>query len=73
MEVVRGIHRVDGTLGGNVCLLLDDAGLTLVDAALPGNGERILRYIVGLGRALRSSSTLFSPTAIPTTPVPSLS
>ena len=50
MEVVPGIHRVDGAWGGNVYLLLDDDGLVLVDAALPFNGGRILRYIQRLGR-----------------------
>ena len=50
MEVVPGIHKVDGTWGGNVYLLLDDDGLVLVDAALPFNGGRILRYIQRLGR-----------------------
>ena len=50
MEVVPGIHKVDGTWGGNVYLLLDDEGLVLVDAALPFNGGRILRYIQRLGR-----------------------
>ena len=50
MEVVPGIHKVDGTWGGNVYLLLDDEELVLVDAALPFNGGRILRYIQRLGR-----------------------
>ena len=50
MEIVPGIHRVDGTWGGNVYLLLDDHRLTLIDAALPGNTGKILRYIQSLGR-----------------------
>ena len=50
MEVVPGIHLVDGTRGGNVYLLVEDHGLTLIDAALPGSGGRILQYIKGLGR-----------------------
>lgn len=41
---------VDGTWGGNVYLLLDDDGLALVDAALPGNAGKVLRYIRSLGR-----------------------
>ena len=50
MEVVPGIHKVDGTRGGNVYLLVDDEGLALVDAALPFNAARILRHIRRLGR-----------------------
>ena len=45
-----GIHRVDGTWGGNVYLLVDDEKLVLIDAALPGNAGKILRYIERLGR-----------------------
>ena len=50
MEVTPGVHLVDGTWGGNVYLLLDDDGLALVDAALPGNAGKVLRYIRSLGR-----------------------
>ena len=50
MEVVSGIHKVDGPWGGNVYLLADEDGLALVDAALPFNEGRILRYIERLGR-----------------------
>ena len=50
MEVVPGIHKVDGTWGCNVYLLVDEDGLDMVDAALPFNAGRILRYIDHLGR-----------------------
>ena len=50
MEVVPAIHKVDETWGGNVYLLVDDDGLALVDAALPFNSGKILRYIRRLGR-----------------------
>ena len=50
MEVTPGVHLVDGTWGGNVYLLLDDDGFALVDAALPGNAGKVLRYIRSLGR-----------------------
>ena len=52
MEVVPGIHRVDGTWGGNVYLLAGADSLTLVDAALPFNAGRIRRYIQSMGRAV---------------------
>ncbi len=52
MEVVPGIHKVDGTWGGNVYLLVDSDSLTLVDAALPFNAGRIRRYVESIGRAV---------------------
>ncbi len=51
MEIVPGIHIVDDTWGGNVYLLLDDHELSLIDAALPGNTGKIIRYIESLGRS----------------------
>ena len=50
MEVATGVHKVDGTWGGNVYLLEDGEKLALVDAALPGNTGKILRHIKHLGR-----------------------
>ena len=41
---------VEGVWGANVYLLVEDDGLTLVDAALPGCAGRILRYVEQLGR-----------------------
>ena len=52
MEVVPGIHKVDGTWGGNVYLMVDSDSLTLVDAALPFNAGRIRRYIESMGRSV---------------------
>ena len=50
MEVVPGIHKVNGTWGGNVYLLVEESGLALIDAALPWNAGKILRYIRSLDR-----------------------
>lgn len=52
MEVVPGIHRVEGTWGGNVYLLAGADSLTQVDAALPFNAGRIRRYIRSMGRTV---------------------
>ena len=52
MEIVPGIHKVDGTWGGNVYLLAGSDSLTLVDAALPFNAGKIRRYIESIGRTL---------------------
>lgn len=50
MEIVPGIHRVDGVLGCTAYLLVDD-DLTLVDTGLSWNGPRILNYIKRIGGA----------------------
>jgi glyoxylase-like metal-dependent hydrolase (beta-lactamase superfamily II) len=50
MEVLPGVHWVEGIRGGNVFLLEEPQSLTLVDAGLPGSHDRILRFIQSLGR-----------------------
>ena len=48
VEIVPGVHLVEGVRGGNIYLLVDDA-LVLVDTGMPGNTDNILRYIEELG------------------------
>lgn len=49
MQLVPGIHRVDGVTS-NVYLIVEEDELTVVDTGLPGSGPRILDYIRKLGR-----------------------
>jgi glyoxylase-like metal-dependent hydrolase (beta-lactamase superfamily II) len=48
-ELTPGIHRIH-TGASNVYLIVDDAGLALVDTGLPGSGKKILALIHALGR-----------------------
>jgi glyoxylase-like metal-dependent hydrolase (beta-lactamase superfamily II) len=43
MEIIPGIHQVDG-VNGNSYLLVRD-GLTVIDTGIPGSGKKILAYI----------------------------
>ena len=43
MEILPGIHQVDG-VNGNCYIIVRD-GLTIIDTGLPGNGPKILSYI----------------------------
>jgi hydroxyacylglutathione hydrolase len=43
MEIVPGIHQVDG-VNGNCYIIVQDT-LTLVDTGLPRNGAKILEYV----------------------------
>jgi len=49
MEIVPGVHRVDGVRGSNVYLIINH-DLLLIDTGLPGNATKILNYIRQLGR-----------------------
>ena len=50
MEINPNVHRVPGSRGANIYLLIDPE-LTLVDAGMPGQTGTILSYIEGLGLA----------------------
>lgn len=44
MEIISGLHQVDG-VQGNCFLVERDDSLVLVDAGLPGSGKKILGYV----------------------------
>lgn len=44
MEIVEGIHKVDG-VNANVYLIIDGGELTVVDTGMPKNAEKILDYV----------------------------
>ena len=50
MEIVPGVHLIEGVRGSNVYLLIDDGELLLVDTGMLGNTDTILGYIKELGR-----------------------
>jgi hydroxyacylglutathione hydrolase len=43
MEIIPGIHQVDG-VNGNCYIVIRD-GLTVIDTGIPGSGNKILAYI----------------------------
>lgn len=45
MEIVKGIHQIDGVQGN--CYLIERDGLVLIDTGLPRNAGKILGYITG--------------------------
>jgi glyoxylase-like metal-dependent hydrolase (beta-lactamase superfamily II) len=50
MEIVPGVHVIPGVVV-NSYLIVDPDGLTLIDAGLPGNEKKILKYIASLGHS----------------------
>ena len=49
MELLPDIHLIDG-VNSNAYLIIEPAGLTLVDSGLPGSAEKILAYLRALGK-----------------------
>jgi glyoxylase-like metal-dependent hydrolase (beta-lactamase superfamily II) len=57
VEIVQGVHQVDG-VNANVYVLKNGEELTVVDAGMPGNAEKILSYVRKLGEQPSSISTI---------------
>ncbi|NPA47889.1 MAG: MBL fold metallo-hydrolase [Thermococci archaeon] len=50
MKVLDNVHLVDGT-NANVYLVIRDGKVALIDTGLPGEHEKVIRYLDGLGFA----------------------
>jgi glyoxylase-like metal-dependent hydrolase (beta-lactamase superfamily II) len=52
MEIMPGIHRVDGVRGANAYLVIGEDETLAIDTGMPGNAKRIATYIEELGKNL---------------------
>lgn len=50
MEIVPGIHIVEGVRGANCYLVTHESAVIVVDTGMPGNGRKIADYITKLGK-----------------------
>jgi len=50
MEIISGIHKIEGVRGANCYLVITETGMLVIDTGMPGNGNRIKNYIKGLGK-----------------------
>lgn len=49
-QIVPGVYRLSGMIAGNVYLIDDPDGITLIDTSIPPSGKKILKHIASLGR-----------------------
>jgi glyoxylase-like metal-dependent hydrolase (beta-lactamase superfamily II) len=52
MEIIPGIHRIDGVRGANAYLVIGEDETLAIDTGMPGNAKRIAAYVEGLGKNL---------------------
>jgi glyoxylase-like metal-dependent hydrolase (beta-lactamase superfamily II) len=52
VEIVSGIHQIDGVRGANSYLVVSKGSILVIDTGLPGNARRITKYFRGLGLEL---------------------
>jgi glyoxylase-like metal-dependent hydrolase (beta-lactamase superfamily II) len=57
MEIVRGVHQVDGITGN--CYIINGKKMVVIDTGLPGNSRKIINYIrVALKRSPNDVTTI---------------
>jgi hydroxyacylglutathione hydrolase len=50
MEIIPGIHRINGVRGANAYLVVGKDQMVVIDTGMPGNAKRIAAYVEGLGK-----------------------
>ena len=45
VEILQGVHQIDGVNANSYLVLENDGSLTLIDAGMSSNGKKILEYI----------------------------
>ena len=50
MEIIPRIHKIDGTRFANCYLAITGAKMLLIDTGMPGNANKIINYVKGLGK-----------------------
>jgi hydroxyacylglutathione hydrolase len=50
MEITSGIHRIDGVRGANCYFVITESKMLVIDTGMPGNGNKIIKYVRGLGK-----------------------
>jgi hydroxyacylglutathione hydrolase len=50
MEIIPGVHLVNGVRGANCYLVMTGDRLVLIDTGMPGNARKIINYVQGLGK-----------------------
>lgn len=54
MEIVAGIHRINGVRGANAYLVIGEEKTLAIDTGMPGNAKRIVAYAEKLGKSVPS-------------------
>lgn len=49
MKISEGLYRIDGVRGANAYVVETDDGPLVVDTGMPGNAEKIVAFLRGLG------------------------
>jgi glyoxylase-like metal-dependent hydrolase (beta-lactamase superfamily II) len=58
VRLSQGLYRVDGVRGANAYIAETDDGLLVVDTGMPGNAEKIVAFIGGIGHRSSDATTI---------------
>jgi len=59
MEIISGVHKVDGVRGANCYLVMSGPDMVLIDTGMRGSSKIIGSYLKGLGKNLTDIKYIF--------------
>jgi hydroxyacylglutathione hydrolase len=65
MEIMPGVHKIDGVSGANCYLVTSEADMVLIDTGMRGSSEKVERYLMGLGKSSSDIKYIFITHADP--------
>jgi glyoxylase-like metal-dependent hydrolase (beta-lactamase superfamily II) len=65
MEIIPGVHRIDGMSGANCYLVTSETELVLIDAGMRGSSTKVASYLKTMGNNLSDIKYIFITHADP--------
>ena len=65
MEIIPGVHRIDGVRGANCYLVTSGTELVLIDAGMRGSSKKIESYLKTMGKSPSDIKYIFITHADP--------
>ena len=59
MEIISGVHKVDGVKGANCYVAMSGPDMVLIDTGMRGSSKKISSYLKGLGRNITDIKYIF--------------
>ena len=59
MEIIPGVHKIDGVAGANCYLVTSGQEMVLIDAGMRGSSRKVAKYLTKMGKNLADIKYIF--------------
>ena len=59
MEIIPGVHKIDGVTGANCYLVTSGQEMVLIDTGMRGSSRKVAKYLAKLGKNLSDIKYIF--------------